>query len=107
MTLHNSDPLMTVTSKFDQPWKNFRRDEITSFLLEATTLCHSHDPNLDVGGYLLPFPAHPGGFDTFQGQGNDFTQYHSFGFRVLPMIYYQDWATSANFESWTKEKMYW
>jgi len=100
------DPLYTVTSKFYEPWKNFRRDEITSFLQEATTLCHNIDSSLDVGGYMLPFPAHPGGFDTFQGQGNDFTQYYSFGFRVMPMVYWQDWATSSDFEMWTKEKVY-
>jgi len=101
------DPMDAVTSKFDQPWKNFRRDEITSFLQEVTTQCHSYDANLDVGGYMLPFPAHPDGFDIFQGQGNDFTQYNPFNFRVLPMIYYQDWAMSSlNFESWTKEKMF-
>ena len=99
MAMHGSDPMNSVSSIFDQPWKNFRRDEITSFLQEATTLCHDYNSNLDVGGYMLPFPAHPGGFDVFQGQGNDFTQYHTFGFRALPMAYYQDWATSSDFEA--------
>jgi len=103
--LYGSDPLASVQSKFEEDWKSFRRDAITSFLQEATTLCHNYDPNLDVGGYVLPFPAHAGGFDLFQGQGNDFTKYHSFGFRLLPMVYYQDWGTSSNFEAWTKEKV--
>ena len=87
-------------------WKLFRRDAMTAFLQEATTQCHNVDSNLDVGGYVLPFPAHPGGFDTFQGQGNNFTRYHPFGFRILPMIYWQDWASPGSFGAWTKEKVF-
>jgi len=102
------DPVTIQSTDSDQwrQWMDFRALSITTFLKEVVKLVVSINPQLDVGAYILPFSASANGYYGSPQTGNDYTHYAGNWIKIMPMIYWQEWATADNFYSWLNETIF-
>lgn len=87
-------------------WVDFRAAQITSFLKEVVKTVSDIDSSLDVGAYVLPFAASADGYYGNTQSGNDYSQYTGNWIKIMPMVYWQDWATADNFYDWVNQTIF-
>ena len=83
-------------------WIDWRAEFITDFIKDAN---EAIEPK-EVGVYLLPFSAIPGGYHDYSESGQDYEKIGAIGgLYVMPIVYWQDWTGREKFEEWTNEKI--
>lgn len=82
-------------------WVEWRAGFITQFVADVvTTVPQRAGRPLDIGAYLLPFSALYG-IEGSPESGQDYEALAATAITLMPMVYWQDWSSRADWEAWT------